>query len=115
MRRLPSISSPGIRYLGRLFHSTKVGIEVVLGGRELAISREGGRHSSRVGLVKTEDMLGQCPKPFKLPIALISNACLVISTSVGESLVARQAGSRVVPSQRRAEIYPIGRKFFGVF
>ena len=44
---VPSIVSPGIRYLGGLLYSAPVGIEVVLGDWEVAVSRKGGGHSSR--------------------------------------------------------------------
>ena len=40
------MSSPGIRYLGRLFHPTYVGIKVVLRSGELAVAGKGGRHDS---------------------------------------------------------------------
>ena len=46
--------SPGIRYLGGLLYSAPVGIEVVVGGGEVAISGERGRHVSSVGLARTE-------------------------------------------------------------
>lgn len=47
-----SISSPRIRYLGRLFHSAPVGIEVILRGGEVAVSWKGGRHGSSTGLMQ---------------------------------------------------------------
>ena len=50
----PSIFSPGIRYLGGLLYSAPVGVEVVLGGRELAISGERPRHGGSICLARTE-------------------------------------------------------------
>jgi hypothetical protein len=37
-------SSPRVCYFGRLFDSPPVGAEVVLGGGEVPVSREGGGH-----------------------------------------------------------------------
>lgn len=52
---VPSIFSPGIRYLGGLLYSAPVGVEVVLGGRELAVSGERSRHGSSVDLARIEE------------------------------------------------------------
>lgn len=55
---VPSIVSPGIGYLSGLLYSAPIGIEVVLGGWEVTVSGEGGRHGGRAGFARIEDRAG---------------------------------------------------------